>query len=967
MKSTNTNMKMKYKNFLYWGKCAFILMLCCFICFATTPVFAESPKKIRVGFFNNTTIVRKTDSGYSGYGYEYLMEIAKYTNWNYEFVEGSVEECMTALKKGEIDLVGPVQHTEEREKDFAYSDIEFGFDYPALYTLKSNSDFAYNDFEAFDGMTVGLINGNYCNVQFAEFAEKNKFTYTPAYYNQSYEAFEALTNGQVDAIIETKFVDQTNLRTISRFAVNHFYYVASVKNQDIIAQIDEALVQIRLKDMYYPQNLEQKHFGKNSLLITELTRTEREYVENNPTLRVVINPDLFPMEGFDKKTKEPTGINIALFQDIADISGFHLEYIYTDSYEQSIEYIKTHKADIISGDISLATKDFLIPTNAIAELPIAVLSNHSVLLNEQTTIAVPKDFRTAENTKDNLAMKPVFYDTLTDCFDALENQEVDSTLANIYIYDYLKQSNQYGDLKMAYMLNAKNEIKLYMSDSADPLLLSIMNKSITALSENALNSAVAKNTIERDYNISLAALFKKYYWVLSIPIILIIIICCIIFLYHRSKMTRQLEKLAYHDSLTGARSMEKFWKDSDILFAKYDCENYSLIYMDIDRFKYINDSSGYKTGNQILRITAECIQEMLYDYELFARLSADIFILLLKNTDPNQLSKFITRLQRNIQQTCILNKLGVSLTVSAGIYSLTKDENDFYVQLDRANLARKQIKGVHDKICAFYDDSMRQKLARESEITEAMQDALDHDEFIAYYQPKHDLKTGKLAGAEALVRWVSPEKGIIPPDNFIPLFERNGFVTKVDFHVYEQVCKLLRKLLDSGEKPCPISVNLSRVHARSRNFIQKLEHIANEYEIPHNLLELELTETAILGNENELKSIMNILKEKGFMLSMDDFGTGYSSLNLLKDLPVDILKIDRGFFNQTTINNKEKTVIQDIVAMAHHLDMRVVSEGVETDAQRQFLIDINADIAQGYLFSKPIPPDDFLAYFRKNK
>ena len=284
------------------------------------------------------------------------------------------------------------------------------------------------------------------------------------------------------------------------------------------------------------------------------------------------------------------------------------------------------------------------------------------------------------------------------------------------------------------------------------------------------------------------------------------------------------------------------------------------------------------------------------------------------------------------------------MILDCGIYKISKSDNDINTIMDRANTARKTIKGGHKNSFAFYDKEMHKKILKEKEIENSMVDALNNGEFIVYFQPKYSLSDYQIIGAEALVRWDNPQKGLIPPIEFIPVFERNGFIVNIDFYVFEEVCKKIREWMDEGQKVVPISVNLSRMHFVNSNFIEKFKLIVDKYKIPTRLIELELTETAVLDNIEGLLDTMNNLKEKGFVISMDDFGTGYSSLNLLKELPVDILKLDRAFFTEKDESNNEKIVISNVIKMAKELKMKVISEGVETISQVEFLKQIGCDM-----------------------
>ncbi|HDN2408795.1 TPA: bifunctional diguanylate cyclase/phosphodiesterase, partial [Clostridioides difficile] len=430
-------------------------------------------------------------------------------------------------------------------------------------------------------------------------------------------------------------------------------------------------------------------------------------------------------------------------------------------------------------------------------------------------------------------------------------------------------------------------------------------------------------------------------------------------IYNKKKKEDYLRKIAYTDPLTGADSIDKFKINSNKLFAKNNPEEYALFYIDVDKFKYINDMFGYDMGNDTLIHISNTIASELKEDEIFARVSADHFVLLIKYKTDDDIK---TRLNNIYNKVQILSNPKINyykLILDCGIYKISKSDNDINTIMDRANTARKTIKGGHKNSFAFYDKEMHKKILKEKEIENSMVDALNNGEFIVYFQPKYSLSDYQIIGAEALVRWDNPQKGLIPPIEFIPVFERNGFIVNIDFYVFEEVCKKIREWMDEGQKVVPISVNLSRMHFVNSNFIEKFKLIVDKYKIPTRLIELELTETAVLDNIEGLLDTMNNLKEKGFVISMDDFGTGYSSLNLLKELPVDILKLDRAFFTEKDESNNEKIVISNVIKMAKELKMKVISEGVETISQVEFLKQIGCDMVQGYLFSKPMPVKEF--------
>ncbi|MDU2662591.1 MAG: EAL domain-containing protein, partial [Clostridioides difficile] len=549
--------------------------------------------------------------------------------------------------------------------------------------------------------------------------------------------------------------------------------------------------------------------------------------------------------------------------------------------------------------------------------------------------------------------------SIESCLNAINEGKANLMILSSYQFDELLREGKSENLSVISVLDTSYGMRIGVSNKTDPILVSILNKSIDKITEEELSDCIYSNTIDKPYKVPFGVIFKEY----SIQIISFV---CILFLiaikyiiYNKKKKEDYLKKIAYTDPLTGADSIDKFKINSNKLFAKNNPEEYALFYIDVDKFKYINDMFGYDMGNDTLIHISNTIASELKEDEIFARVSADHFVLLIKYKTDDDIK---TRLNNIYNKVQILSNPKINyykLILDCGIYKISKSDNDINTIMDRANTARKTIKGGHKNSFAFYDKEMHKKILKEKEIENSMVDALNNGEFIVYFQPKYSLSDYQIIGAEALVRWDNPQKGLIPPIEFIPVFERNGFIVNIDFYVFEEVCKKIREWMDEGQKVVPISVNLSRMHFVNSNFIEKFKLIVDKYKIPTRLIELELTETAVLDNIEGLLDTMNNLKEKGFVISMDDFGTGYSSLNLLKELPVDILKLDRAFFTEKDESNNEKIVISNVIKMAKELKMKVISEGVETISQVEFLKQIGCDMVQGYLFSKPMPVKEF--------
>ncbi|MEG1396884.1 MAG: EAL domain-containing protein, partial [Oscillospiraceae bacterium] len=301
-------------------------------------------------------------------------------------------------------------------------------------------------------------------------------------------------------------------------------------------------------------------------------------------------------------------------------------------------------------------------------------------------------------------------------------------------------------------------------------------------------------------------------------------------------------------------------------------------------------------------------------------------------------------------------------TVEIGVYVVEDPTMPVVDMIDRAKLALRETGGTVNSQVQYriYDERVRRRLLREKQLEDMMAEALKNHDFEVYFQPKYRTDSETIGGAEALVRWNSATEGMIYPDEFISIFEKNGSITRIDLWVFEQVCKTLRVWLDAGYKPMRISVNCSRVHLKMPDFLEKYRTIAEQYAVPPELLEIELTENVVFEDVVHLTKIIEDIHALGFSCSMDDFGSGYSSLNLIQDIPVDVLKLDKIFFRMGTDDlSRTESVVGSIITMARALSMETVAEGVEERAQVDMLKKLGCDYIQGYYFAKPMPIGDF--------
>lgn len=382
-----------------------------------------------------------------------------------------------------------------------------------------------------------------------------------------------------------------------------------------------------------------------------------------------------------------------------------------------------------------------------------------------------------------------------------------------------------------------------------------------------------------------------------------------------------------------------------------DMTDIAFIQFDIVGFRYINRSCGEAVGNEILSYVAEKLGEVCSNESVHFRVNADIFLIVMQYTDDSQIEELIHSVERQIGQYN-----SIRLRYAFGVYKVIDKSASIREMSDCAAIARKNIKGNALQNIGYYTESLSKSAHSRHFVEDSMDYALESGQFVVYLQPKYSICGNVIVGAEALVRWIHPERGLIPPSEFIPVFEENGFITKLDEYMWEQVCILLRRWMDMGYSPFPISVNVSRVHLRNDKFIADLDNLVEKYGIPKRLLETEITETVENANSGNM---IRELKTHGYVLLMDDFGSGYSSLNMLKSTPFDVIKIDREFLNEFMLSERGMKIISHTISMSKDIGLDMVAEGVETKEQADFLCDCGCDIAQGFYYAKPMDVASF--------
>ncbi len=953
-------------------QCIFIL----FFCIASALNAENSNNVIRVGIFDYEGYYSyDNNNNVYGYGYEYLAEIREQADVQFEFVYSSWQGCVELLEKGLIDILDTSSPTNEWKDTFLFSSYETGESHGILTTTRDSKLFL-NDFNTFDEIRVGLVQNSIVSKDFIEYADENNLSYKKVYFETFSDMKEYLDEGKVDAIVTSNIRVLQDERVVAYFSYRPFYFMINKNKPHVKAIIDSALAEIRTKRPSFAVDLFQKYFGASNIVI--LSETELKFVKNTDPIKVVYDSNWAPFESYNKDLHIAQGLNVDLFNQIAGQTGIPFEFLHGYSYDEAIAMVVNKEADmLLSYDTNekKAAELGVRLSETFLESPIAIVGL-SYEITEDSKFAISElhpviyEFISSRFPKNKI----VKYPSIEECYKAIKDGDADFTAENVYAAMQVIRSGDYGNLLIPSITNLKDRFSFMYRNDIDQILVEILNKYITALPPEEKDTLLMTYSADTQSSF-LETFFKRNAFGLLVTItflFLVVIISFVTIVVLQIRNTRKIWSHVYVDPVTKGSSFYKFREDLEEILKNTKCY-YHIFQLDINKFKLINELYGVEEGNLVLKSVNDTFSSFLCDEKhekdkgLVARKDRDTFIILMKYEDTNKETKNgiiqeYAKIFRDKLQTSCSHKLHFSV----GRYLIDPDEKDIQSILEKVNYAHgiARSKGSLD-IINDYDASLKIRALRQREIETKMHIAIQDSEFQVVLQPKYELKGESICGAEALVRWPNFKPNTpLYPDEFIPLFEQNGFIIDLDYYMFTQVCILLNKWSLEGVPLIPISVNFSRLHIKNANFVNELCAIAEDYSVPKEFLEIELTETSLLeAADDTLQNMAKQLRDAGFAFVMDDFGSGYSSLGLLKDIDVDIIKLDKSFFTDNKSKEKAHIVLENILQMIKSLGMETVAEGVETKDDVEYLRSIGCNIVQGYYYSRPLVIEEFMKIY----
>lgn len=967
----------------HWLGRTILLMVCAAV--LSIPACAESEETIRVGVYNKDSYhVIDDQNRNSGYDYEYLREIAEYTGWKYAFVEGSWQECVAMLESGEIDLLGGVEMQADRLETMCFASQPSAYSASCLLIDCDSDRYAYEDYAAFDGIRIGIMSESTYAGKLEKYSQEHQFSYSLKEYETEKQLNEALRQGEIDCIGLSDFRNLGPYKIIARFGDTTRYYATSKKRCDLREKLDNALKEIHERDSFYEYHLHDKYFTTAACIA--YSPAELEYIKSTESIQVALFRDIPRVCEYDAASQRYQGIIVEVLELLSKETGLRFEYIEMPEDEMPWEFVDRHPnvllAPMFQNDLIQYNEKMRFLNTIISGKMVGVTRNdkQDTVLNagSQFDLAIPKGMYGASEEIQKLfpTSRIITCESHEDGLKMVWRGEADMTLINEMLATYLLQSPFYHGMNMFHPTPIVENTTLGLSSFSDAALVSILNKAVQTVNGMQIQQLVMKYAMEHPYQMSVPEFLYEYWQATALFVILVIGGSVALILDRKrkkelreravqlkvaeerlkteEKYKQELFRQANFDQLTGLYNHRYFLEKATELLRKDPDVVYTFIHVNLSNFKLINEVYGTEQGDAVLVETARCLKKNMRAEGLLGRLYADQFVVCypLEQRYLDQMQDWQTLFYFNCGDK------NISVQMKVGVFVNDQHIRNAVQAIAYARIALQNHDAPSSNHVYLYQEAYLNKLLLNQFITNEMEHALKDGQFRVYLQPQYDIKSKRLVSAEALVRWAHPTRGVIPPNAFIPVFEMNGFICDLDVFVFETVCKVLADWKRQG-KLLPISVNLSRVDLQNPELLPKMRAIMSRYSIPHEYIHLEITEAAYVEDSGAFCRVIDELRQEGFLIEMDDFGSGYSALNTLKDIPVDVLKLDMKFFSEEANMDKGGSIIESVVKLAHNLGILVVAEGVENEREANFLLSIHCLIAQGYLYGRPMPLEEF--------
>lgn len=929
--------------------------------------YAAQKRVVKVGFFPMEGYHELSQDGScNGMDVEYLENLCDYVGWEIEYVPcGSWDEALQLLEAKEVDLVGSAQYSAERAGKFQYASLPSGYTFGAI-AVEGDSPFAYEDFDAMQDITYGIVSTYVRRQEFHEYlSDHHIISPKVREYEDTAALHQALADGEIDALVHSLTEVREGQRVIGRFAPMPFYYISYPGNDDVMRELNQGIADLKMNRPELENELMVKYYDSRLDQTVLLTSEEKQYIEDKGTLTVGYLDGYYPFS-YEDENGEYQGLTVQVLEEVAVSTGMSFSYVKMVDMKEARKALWTGSIDILcycDESPGFMKEEGIQVTKGYTQVPQVIIRKRSGKAEEITQLAVTNSGISGEENQGFVEEfeQIMILDSQEACLYAVESGEADAALCDGYLAEYLMGTRfSLGKLEIYSVLNDSRVVYMAVKADEESPLLGILNKELLAVTDKMVNDYMLRDNFYA--RMSIESFISDH----SIPIILILTGCAvlvILVLYNMLKNSRRIQKLMYKDTDFDIWNLNYLKYRASLKLTEDRVLKYAIVYTDICQFKSYNAIYGWHAGQQILELSIKEISAQIDSVkELYARSYGSHFVLFVCYENMESLKRRMTDMADRISDR-IYEQTGIRMAQAMGICAVEQEDTDIQLALSYAIQAVDPLKDSHSNAIQIYDDTLREQL-RERHEREKLLDSVDFQkDFVAYYQAKVDIRNEQIVGAEALVRFKDPTNNgaIRAPGFFVPYYEQIGRITEIDFFVMESVCQMLRRRIDEGKRVVPVSCNFSRMHFVKDGFPEKFEAVINKYQVPKELIEVEITETLVVEEmqQQKVKENVAILRANGVRLSIDDFGSGYSSLGVFEQIPASVIKLDRSFLLNNENRTRQVQIMKNIVNLAKDLEAQVVCEGVETQNDTELMMEIGAYVAQGYRYCKPVPEREF--------
>ena len=933
---------------------------------------------LRVGYTNVPGYISKGEDGYfRGFLYDYLEAIAIYGGYRFEYIEAQPTQCVEKLRRGELDLIAALPDEENTFPDLATMQHAITYS-PIGVTSRPEKTLAPGQ-----GLRIGYTSF-ICSEQDIlsslhsyGMQEGNDFVLVPA--ERFFNIITMFKNGEIDAFVDAAVYHGTEAPMDAYLFTKRFSIAARADHTDIRERIDRAIEKLMLLNPHIRGLLYAKHAGQHGSPLL-LTREEKEYLAAHPVISAAASPGQKPYTYFENG--EAKGVIAEIMHLMETDLGIRFDVRETKTNGELMQLLTGGKIETVAD--YYADHNWGHMHNAILTFPylninyVPVMRRDRNMPQKPLVACVKSHFYTHEYVEKKFPVEQlVYFDTIDECMDAVNRGAADVTFLKAITVEHDIEQGNYLNLYTNGSVVFSHQVSLAVSKNAHPRPVQILNKEINHLGQEPIEEIMTRNMFDVEQNRSLKAYIAKnplQSLTILTALLLSVIGVLTYMMYIRQRAAKEAYTIAHHNLQTGLPNVRWFEEKAPRLLKKYvddlNAGRLFIMVLSTQRIDLLKASLNPKAVADGIRELVERVREK-NPWLLLDGLSSELtHLYVLGRLEDGMTLRGAA--EKFAADTALLSRPGYDIHMQYyfGLCSVPAENTPSIATLmANADTAQTEAIEMGDNI-GVYDEKLQQKRLKQKTVSQLKRKALANGEFQIWLQPKYDIRTHRIIGAEALTRWQSPELGFVMPGLFIDVFEKTGFIIEFDYHILETVCKLQRKRIDEGKPVIPFSVNQSGLHIREPGYLDRLREIFERYNLPHGAIDLEITETAFVdfdtqdGKENSA-AIIAAIKEMGCTVSMDDFCTGYSSIAMLQHLDMDIMKIDRAMLLASESSVRGQKIMRRVVALGHDLDMLVLCEGVETKEQEQFLLENGCHYAQGFLFGRPMPAEDFFTFADK--